>query len=257
MKISHLKMLSAVGAATLAWSGMAQAQIVGASSDTTKVVVGTSNVDAGPHNPGLPGIAVPSMGLDQIVDLQFLYTLGPDANGVVTIDAPTGAPTDHSNLGVFHFAKVSGADVYFGEWSQTGSNSASDHAVYYVGSNPTTTANAPAAGVATYSVKGISDYANKGALSGTFTANFLSGFNGTLTGSLTNAASNYTVNIGTAAIAGGAISGASASATSGGSSVTGGTVNGRFYGAGAAALAGLVRFAGNAQYDTAFGGTKN
>lgn len=257
MKIAHLKLLSAAGLATLAWSGMANAQIVGESSDTTKVVVGTSTVNAGPHTSGKPGIAVPNTGLGQLVDFQFLYTLGPDANGVVTINNPSGAPSDHSTLGRFHFAKVSGQDVYFGEWSQAGTMASADHAVYYVGSNPTTTANAPAAGQATYSVKGISDYANKGILTGTFTANFLSNLNGTLTGSLTNAASNYTVNIGTAGIVAGDITGVNASVTTGGTTVNGGSVEGRFFGAQAAALAGLVKFTGNAQYNTAFGGTKN
>lgn len=257
MKLVHIKILPAVCLAALAWSGAAQAQIVGESSNTGKVVVGTSNVDAGPHDPGLPGIAVPSTGLDQLVDFEFLYTLGPDANGVVTIDAPSGAPDSHDSLGVFHFAKVSGQGVYFGEWSQTGSMANNDHAVYYVGSNPTTTANAPTAGVATYSVKGISDYANRGILNGTFTATFASGLNGSLTGSLSNAANNYSVNIGTAGIVAGNITGGNASVTAGSTTVNNGSVEGRFFGSQAAALAGLVHFTGNAQYDTAFGGTKN
>jgi len=257
MKIAHRKMLAAAGLAAVAWSGAAQAQIVGESSNTGKVVVGTSTVDAGPHNPGLPGIAVPNTGLDQLVDFQFLYTLPKDGNNVVTIDSPSGVPESHDTLGVFHFARVGDQQVYFGEWSQTGSNAANDHAVYYAGSNPTTAANAPAAGVATYTVKGISDYTNRGILSGTFTANFLSGLNGTLSGSLSNAANNYTVNIGTAGIVNGDISGAGASVTAGATTVSNGAVEGRFFGAQAAALAGLVKFSGNAQYDTAFGGTKN
>lgn len=257
MKLSHLKTLSVTALAALAWSGAAQAQIVGESSNTSKVVVGTSTVDPGPHTSGLPGIAVPNTGLDQLVDFQFLYTLGPDGNGVVTIANPSGAPADHSTLGKFQFAKVSSHDVYFGEWSQSGSMANNDHAVYYVGSNPTTTGNAPAAGVATYNVKGISDYANRGILNGTFTATFLSGFNGTLTGSLTNAASNYTVNIGTAGIVAGDITGANASVNAGGTVVNNGAVNGRFFGSQASGLAGIVQFNGNAQYDTAFGGTKN
>lgn len=256
MKFAHLKMLSAASLAALAWSGTAQAQIVGGSSDTSKVVVGTSNVDAGPHNPGLPGIAVPQTGLDQLVDFNFLYMLGPDNNGVVTIDAPSGAPDSHDSMGVFHFAKVSGQDVYFGEWSQTGSMANNDHAVYYVGSNPTSIAQRPAAGEATYTVTGISDYANRGLLNGTFTADFTSNFGGTLEGSLTNG-SGYTVDIGTANIAAGIITGTGGSVTDGATTVNNGTVAGRFYGAGAAALAGLVKFTGNAKYDTAFGGTKN
>jgi hypothetical protein len=89
MKIAYLKLLSAVGIATLAGAGAAHAQIVGGSSDTSKVVVGTSTVNAGPHTSGKPGIAVPNTGLSQLVDFQFLYTLGPDGNGVVTINSPS------------------------------------------------------------------------------------------------------------------------------------------------------------------------
>ena len=39
--------------------------------------------------------------------------------------------------------------------------------------------------------------------------------------------------------------------------VTGGKVSGRFFGVDAKALAGIVTFSGNKQYDTAFGGAKN
>ena len=36
-----------------------------------------------------------------------------------------------------------------------------------------------------------------------------------------------------------------------------GTTQGQFFGANAATLAGIATFAGNSQYDTAFGGSKN
>lgn len=257
MKTTLSKMIPAAAVALIAWSGVAQAQIVGASSDTSKVVVGTSTINGGPHVAGRPGIAVPSTGLGNLVDFQGLQaSLGTDANGVTTINSPTGVPTDHSSLGVFHFAKVGSANLYFGEWSQTGNVAAGDHTVYYVGDTAGTTV--PTSGSATYSVKGISDYANKGALTGTFTANFGSGTSGTLTGSISNASSGYAVNIGTATIAGVNFAGTGGTATQSGTTVaSGGLVSGRFFGASAAALAGLVRFTGNRQYDTAFGGTKN
>lgn len=257
MKHFQLKMAAAAIAA-MALSGAAHAGIYGASTDTSKVRVGTSNVIGGPHTLGKPGIAVPATGLTLLVDFAGLQSsVGVDGNGVSTINSGTSVPTDHSNLGVFHFAKVGSANLYFGEWSQTASVSAGDHTVYYVGDDGGTTT-VPTTGSATYAVKGISDYANKGALTGTFTANFGSGSSGTLTGSVSNATSGYAVNIGTASISGVNFAGTGGSATQSGTSVaSSGVVSGRFYGASAAALAGTVTFSSGRQYNTAFGGTKN
>ncbi|MEA1084438.1 Slam-dependent surface lipoprotein [Sphingomonas sp. CD22] len=245
--------------ATLAIAGGAQAQIAGASSDTNNVNIGPSTVDGGPHRSGRPGIGVPNTGLVTRVDFEGLQASSPpNADGVTTITRITGTTTDHSRYGRFDFAKVGSADLYFGEWSQTGSATAGDHTVYYAGTSTGTTV--PTSGSATYAVRGISDYANKGLLTGTFTANFASGSSGTLTGSIANSASGYGVNIGTATIDGtkATFSGSGASATQSGTTVaSGGTVDGRFYGANAAALAGIATFGSSRQYDTAFGGTKN
>lgn len=254
MKIMHLKMLAIAGMAALTWSGTANAQIVGESTDTGEVVVGTSTINGGPHSSGRPGIAVPSTGLGNLVDFQGLQaSVGTDGSGVSTINSPSGVPSDHTNLGVFHFAKVGTANLYYGEWSQTASVGDGTHAVYYVGDTAGTTV--PTSGTATYSVNGISDYANKGPLTGTFTANFGAA---TLTGSIANASTGYGVNIGTADIDGANIIGeGDATATQSGVQVaSGGQVSGRFYGSNAAALAGVVAFSGR-QYNTAFGGTKN
>ncbi|TGX48735.1 hypothetical protein E5A73_20760 [Sphingomonas gei] len=257
MNMSRLKLISMAGLAALAWSGAAHAQIAGGTSDGTKVNVGPSTVMGGPHVPNRPGIGVPNTNLTTRVDFQGLQaSVGSDpVTGVSTVSAVTGTITDHSQFGRFDFAKVGTANLYFGEWTQTGSATAGDHTVYYVGDDGGTTTR-PSPGTATYSVKGISDYATKGILSGTFTANFIGTNSGTLTGSVTNG--SHTVNIGTAVISGINFSGSGASVTpSSGPSVSGGSVSGRFYGAGAPALAGIATFAGNRQYDTAFGGTKN
>src|SRR3546814_14889490 len=78
--------------------------------------------------------------------------------------------------GRFDFAKVGSYDLYFGEWSQTGSATAGDHTVYYGGTGATSSGNMPSSGSANYTVKGISNYASSGTpLSGTFTANFGAG----------------------------------------------------------------------------------
>lgn len=234
--------------------GIAQAQIVGQSSDPARVVVGSSTVNGGPHVSGRPGIAVRNTGLNRLVDFQGLQeAVESPPTAVTEISAPTGTITDHSQIGVFHFTKVSNADLYFGEWKQTANVAAGDHTVYYVGRDPTTVA--PAAHSASYTVRGINDYANRGTLlNGTFNATFNGSGGGALTGSV--AGGGLTVDIGTATITGANFAGSSATATTA-SGTAGGNVNGTFYGNNAAALAGVATFGGNRALDTAFGGTKN
>jgi len=252
-----MKTILLAGLATVLTAGTAQAQFAGGSSDTDKVTVGESNVNGGPHVSGRAGIAVPGTE-GRRVDFQGLsrYAL-PDLDGVRHLNMASSNTQDHSRYGDFRFAQVGSADLWFGEWSQTGNASAGDHTVYYVGNTSGTTV--PTSGTATYAVKGISDYANKGVLTGTLTANFGSGTSGTLRGSLSNASTGAGVNIGTATIRTDAtFSGFAATATQSGAVVaSGGAVNGRFFGANAAALAGTVKFNSARQHDTAFGGTKN
>lgn len=258
MKLTKLKTFSLTLIASAALAGPADAGIFGWSNFFSDVMIDVSTVNGGPHVSGRPGIAVPATGFSDFVDFQGLQlSVGTDANGVSVINAGTPVPTDHSNLGVFHFAKVGSANLYFGEWSQTTSVADGTHSVYFAGDdNGTTTV--PTSGSATYSVKGVSDYANKGLLTGTFTANFGSGFSGTLSGSISNSGSGYAVNIGTATIFGANYFGYGATATQSGSTLaSGGVVTGRFFNANAAELGGIVQFLSGRQYDTAFGGTKN
>ncbi|BCI69243.1 hypothetical protein SUS17_1726 [Sphingomonas sp. S17] len=253
----QMKTILLAGLAAVLTSGAAQAQFAGGSSDTGKVTVGASDVNGGPHVAGRAGIGVPGTN-GRRVDFQGLSLYAaPDLNGVRHLNMATSDVADHSSYGDFRFARVGTADLWFGEWSQTGNASAGDHTVYYVGNTSGTTV--PTSGTATYAVKGISDYANKGALTGTLTANFGSGTSGTLTGSLANASTGAGVSIGTATIQSNAtFTGTGATATQSGSTVaSNGLVNGRFFGADAAALAGTIRFASARQHDTAFGGTKN
>ncbi|WP_137898123.1 Slam-dependent surface lipoprotein [Sphingomonas sp. 2SG] len=259
MKMTNLKLFAASAALAMAFAGTAHAQDVdGGTSDRDNNRVGVSSA-FGPSHPtaGKAGLSAKATGINNFVAFQDLKGNGStDLNGVTTINNPTTGPDDHRNLGLFHFAQVGNDDVWFGEWSSNASSGSTDHTVYYAGTTTGTTV--PTSGSATYAVRGISDYANKGLLTGTFTANFASGSSGTLTGGIANSASGYGVNIGTAAINGVTFSGSSASATQSGTTVaSGGAVKGQFYGANAAALAGIATFGSARQYDTAFGGTKN
>ena len=122
--MNNLKHYILAALAAALFAGYAHAGVDGKSSDDKKVEAGASTVSGGPHVKGLPGIGL--IGNKQlpkgIVDFYGLTAYArPDSHGVSSLTYPSSAPTDHSKMGVFHFAKVSGADVYFGEWSQTSS----------------------------------------------------------------------------------------------------------------------------------------
>ncbi|MBT2245924.1 transferrin-binding protein-like solute binding protein [Sphingobium sp. BHU LFT2] len=247
--------------------GAAQAQVVLAditsgTSDVDNVEIGVSNVPFGPHTSGKVGISVPALGPGTFfVDFEGLQNasapvvITPGLPGVTTVNNPTGTITDHSQYGRFDLTRVDGQNVFYGEWNQSDDASLGDHTVYFAGTGATLAANVPTSGTATYSVQGLSDYANNSQLNGTFTANF-SGSGGTLTGSIASA--TYALNIGTANISGNGFSGSGAVASNPSTSATlatNGNVSGNFFGSAAQALAGVATFANN-QYDAAFGGSQ-
>lgn len=243
--------LSVLATSLLSVSALSQAAVIGNQSSSTKIEIGTSNVPFGPHSAGLPGVGVYTTGLSAKVDFAGLSNYSSVSNGVYTLNAPINVDEpDHSGMGVFNFAKVSNANVYFGEWSQTGTTSDSSRTVYYVGDDTGTSV--PTSGTATYSVSGINEYSGSNLMSGTFTANF--GTN-SLSGSLSN--SGLAVNIGSASFdSAGNITSSTANANGAAGFVSGGDVTGNFFGSNAAALAGIATFS-NRDYDTAFGGTKD
>jgi len=250
MTRSTFKTLILAPIAAAALCGAAQAAVVGQSTDTTQLRVGVSTINGGPHVAGKPGVAVAGIGLSSYVDFEGLATT---PTGVTTINAPSSAPGSHDNMGVFNFAKTSNADLYFGEWSDTANVNDGTHTVYYVGDNTGTTV--PTSGAAAYTVRGISGYSTNGVLNGTFNANFTAN---TLGGYVISASTGYKVDIGSAIISGANITSSTATATQSSTTLaSGGSVSGQFFGASAAALAGVVTFGSHSQYDTAFGGTKN
>ncbi len=253
--MKKLQIISAI-ALTIAFAGLSQAAVVGSSS-TLIATVGVSDVNHPPHTPGLAGISVPMpQGMHGVVDFQGLTHYGTiDSNGIYTLSFPyTDAPQSHQDLGVFNFAQVGTADVWFGEWSPSGTFDDAKRTVYYVGSNADTAV--PNSGVATYSVTATNNYYlnNNDLLTGTLTADFGAA---QLTGSMTN--SLYGINIGTTTI------NSDASVTGTGTATatmlgifplaSGGNVSAQFYN-GQVDLAGMVDFNGKV-FDTAFGGTKD
>ncbi|MDC9593890.1 Slam-dependent surface lipoprotein [Xenorhabdus sp. IM139775] len=218
--------------------GFGQSQI----STPSYIKVGVTQPGSGPHGGkgGEPGIGVSSVYGGQITGFAGLTRMAPaDSNGIHNISMAGS----HGGMGVFHFSKVANADVYFGEWSQTGKADDKTHTVYYAGKDITT--NIPTDGTATYAVTGINQYSGSNALSGTLTADF---GEKTLIGSMANTAMtlNIDADIGAdAKFEGDAKIGNLA-----------GTTEGHFFGDSASSLAGYAKFAGDHSKDTAFGGSK-
>ncbi|WP_258197525.1 Slam-dependent surface lipoprotein [Pseudomonas plecoglossicida] len=143
-------------------------------------------------------------------------------------------------------AKVSGAEVYFGEWAPAKSGaqptnstdlnlSHANRTVWFVGENPTTSM--PALVNAKYNVVGINQYnpgTAAGVTSGVLTANYGSG-SGTLAGSV------------------GSINFAGTTIAANGSFARSNQIKGQFYGNNAEALAGIYT---SGTTKVAFGGAK-
>lgn len=220
------------------------------SGPLTTMEVGSSDaVNRGPHQSagGEPGVGIRTIGFGKKIGFASLtspmMSSGADSNGIYTVQSNH----QHSDMGVFHFAKITDANVYFGDWAKTTSTTDATHQTYYVGKDVTTTLPTDSA---TYTVTGISQYSGSNLLSGTFDVNFSQK---EITGSLTN--SQRTIDV-----AGGYLYTAnnqvtfSADANEGSTS---GVVEGAFFGESAEALAGIVVFSSDHKKDISFGGTKN
>ncbi|EPL9569270.1 Slam-dependent surface lipoprotein [Providencia rettgeri] len=137
------------------------------------IKVGPTEGTAGGHGGavGDPGIGVQSVYSGKIISFSGLTRMAPKqpGNEAYVISMPNTS-TSHDKMGVFNFAQVADAEVYFGEWSSTGAATDTTHTTYYSGKDVTT--NMPTAGTAEYSVKGISQYNGGAMAAGTLTANF-------------------------------------------------------------------------------------
>ncbi|HEP7962680.1 TPA: hypothetical protein VDU60_000318 [Pseudomonas aeruginosa] len=165
------------------------------------------------------------------------------------ISDPVGA--DRPHFGNTSIAKVSGHEVYFGEWvpkatspvygSSTNMVGQDDslRTVFFVGENPTTSM--PTLVDAKYDVVGINQY-NPGAPAGVYT--------GVLTANYGGGKASLTGNVGYVSFANTAIS------ADGTFQNTTGSIQGQFYGANASALAGYYEHASNPANHMAFGGAK-
>lgn len=149
--------------------------------------------------------------------------------------------------GIFHFAKIKHANVFFGDWAQTLHLDDASYQTFAVGKNITTYL---PINNASYSVVGISQYNGFNLLSGTFHVDFLQK---TFTGDLVNS-------IRYIQLRNGVIHNIDSTITFSASAIeTGvfGVLEGAFFGNEAEVLAGVIAFSTESSRDVGFGGSKH
>ncbi|WP_099073887.1 Slam-dependent surface lipoprotein [Proteus alimentorum] len=200
---------------------------------------------------GEPGVGISTVGGGKKIGFASLTSPrmsgGADSHGIYTIQPNANSPASHSDMGVFHFAKITDANVYFGDWAKTTSATDATHQTYYVGKDVTTTLPTDSA---TYTVMGISQYSGSNLLSGTFDVDFSQK---KIEGSLANSQRTVELEGGNLYTANNQVT-FSADAKEG---TTSGVVEGAFFGESAETLAGIVVFSSDHTKDIGFGGTKN
>ncbi|OUY06505.1 Slam-dependent surface lipoprotein [Acinetobacter populi] len=269
---------------TLGLVTAANAGIDGGSSNTANIAIGTAEAGGtapSDHVGGTAALSVASatspwnmyIGFSALKGLASAYTSLGTSNTNVTVPVsstenlylnvssiPVSAmPASHSALGNFNFAQVlessgnqgSLPEVFFGEWwGSSDTVDGSTRTVYYAGDNTNTTV--PTSGTAVYSVAGIN---NGVSLVGTFDVNFNDNGVGTLSGTLTGSSTVTSLSVDAGFDVGDSAFAGSATAVGTLGTDASGEVEGYFYGANAAALAGIASFNTTA-YNTAFGGVK-
>lgn len=151
----------------------------------------------------------------------------------------------HGSMGKFQFSQVADAEIYYGDWSQTGLEGDKTHTAYFSGENAST--EVPVEGKATYILEGVNQYDGEAKLAGTFEADF---GEKTYIGSLQGASNSYTM-------AGELEEQGKFSGTAVANDSIDGTSKGQFFGDNADSMAGVTSFAGNEELDTAFAGRKD
>ncbi|AWS51569.1 MULTISPECIES: Slam-dependent surface lipoprotein [Providencia] len=210
----------------------------------TNIIVDKTQSTMGPHGGsiGAPGIGSRFMKEGKTISfsgLKYMVTQKPD--NVYVLESG-GSP--HGGMGKFQFSQVADAEVYFGDWSQTGLADDAMHTVYFSGANATT--EVPTSGQATYTIAGINQFAGEAKQTGWFNADFTDkSYTGALEG--TNSHSM----MGSIEEDGKFIGAAIANGTDHGESM------GQLFGENAEQVAGILFYESNRELDTAFGGQKD
>lgn len=235
-----------VGVSTCASAVTESAQSQTYETERSDVTVGVTQSVKDPHGGeiGSPGIGYRHKADGKRISFSGLtrMIMFPKEGNVYVLPR-----TQHGNIdmGKFQFSKIADAEVYYGDWSQTGAEDDAKHTAFFSGQDATTAV--PTEGKATYTIAGINQYDGQKKLSGVFEADFGDkGYTGSLQGEDLKIALE------------GKIQDAGSFS---GSAIANDTVSGmnygRFFGENAEHVAGVAVFNSDHKYDTAFGGSQN
>ncbi|EOV8088507.1 Slam-dependent surface lipoprotein [Providencia rettgeri] len=212
--------------------------------DLTNIIVGKTQSTMGPHGGsiGAPGIGSRFMRNGKTISFSGLKNLVTQKPDNVYVLESGGSP--HGGMGKFQFSQVADAEVYFGDWSQTGEADDAMHTVYFSGENATT--EVPTSGQATYTIAGINQFAGEAKQTGWFNADFT---DKSYTGSLEGTNSH--------SMAGDIKEDGKFSGTAIANGTHHGNSMGQLFGDNAEHVAGILSYADNRELDTAFGGQKD
>ncbi|HGN1705029.1 TPA: Slam-dependent surface lipoprotein [Providencia rettgeri] len=213
--------------------------------EKTDIIVGETQSTRGPHGGalGAPGIGYRNMRDGMRISFSGLKNLVTQKPDNVYVLESSGSP--HGNMGKFQFSQVADAEIYYGDWSQTGLEGDKTHTAYFSGENAST--EVPVEGKATYTLEGVNQYDGEAKLAGSFEADF---GEKTYIGSLQGASNSYTM-------AGELEEQGKFSGTAVANDSIDGTSKGQFFGDNADSMAGVTSFAGNEELDIAFAGKKD
>lgn len=243
-KFTLIAMLVGVSTCASAVTESAQSQTY--ESERSDIRVAGTEFVRGQHGGqvGDPGIGHRSIAGGKTISLLGLTKMGTKTDEGVTI-VNSGGASSHSGMGKFQFSKVADAEVYYGDWSQTGVVGDAKHTAFFSGLDATTAV--PTEGKATYTIAGINQYDGEKQLSGTFEADFGDkDYTGSLQGEELKIALEGQIQDA------GSFSG---SATANDTVL--GLSYGRFFGENAEHVGGIAVFNSDRKYDTAFGGSQN
>ncbi|UBX48512.1 transferrin-binding protein-like solute binding protein [Providencia alcalifaciens] len=243
-KFTLIAMLVGVSTCASAVTESAQSQTY--ETERSDITIGETQVAHGPFGgeEGSPGVGYRYKSEGKRISFSGLtkMIMFPKEGNVYVIN---GTPHRDVDMGKFQFSKVADAEVYYGDWSQTGKEDDAKHTAFFSGLDATTAV--PTEGKATYTIAGINQYDGEKQLSGVFEADF---GDKDYTGSLQGEDLKIALE--------GKIQDAGSFS---GSAIANDTVTGmnygRFFGENAEHVAGVAVFNSDHQYDTAFGGSQN
>ncbi|HHR6078114.1 TPA: Slam-dependent surface lipoprotein [Providencia alcalifaciens] len=239
-----------VGVSTCASAVTESAQSQTYETERSDVTVGVTQSVKDPHGGeiGSPGIGYRHKADGKRISFSGLtrMIMFPKEGNVYVLPR-----TQHGNIdmGKFQFSKIADAEVYYGDWSQTGAEDDAKHTAFFSGQDATTAV--PTEGKATYTIAGINQYDGEKKLPGSFEANF---GDKDYVGSLQGTVHQYDFK--GQIMDGGSFSGDAIVKNLENTQQNTGMSYGRFFGENAEHVGGVLVFNDNHKHDTAFGGSQ-